>query len=376
MSLLTRKGKRWPDKSKDPPRYTRPSSNSFQNYQKPSQNPLSRYPNLAADSFSITGIDMNGEQRADSLSFTDSNEIVKYKISPPSTMEQTRNGLRHHRRKNERRHVLQDQVPRLEITTNTPTVIKDDTENQEHDSITEKSPVKHNNFDNDSDHEEENVTENPGDNEKDAQKPKILSNDLPRRCKGQDNEGISNCTIGYHFPSSVLMIEAHYNQTVRDFLQICTPVERVEIDGLDDLHVLLSALYQQMPVNDMNETPSSIVLLFNLEHYANWTKERVIDVLQATVSAFDNDFDDMMIYSKFHQDGADSNGTHLSLTYDVKYWLSNLCNERLTHCADFASIILESVLQMNEMENENQNHSKQMLSSTDSLDDASTKANA
>ncbi|EFX70143.1 hypothetical protein DAPPUDRAFT_300576 [Daphnia pulex] len=83
----------------------------------------------------------------------------------------------------------------------------------------------------------------------------------------------------------------------------------------------------------------------------------------------------MTIYSKFHQDGADSNDTHLTLTYDVKYWLSELCNQRLTPCADFASIILESVLQMNDIENEgitNNLASGEM----DSLEDASSQANA
>lgn len=198
----------------------------------------------------------------------------------------------------------------------------------------------------------------------------------PRRCQSSGKGKDSNCTSeGNHFPSSVLMIEAHYNQTVRDFLQICTPVERVEIESVDDVQMLLNALFEQMTVKQMSKTSSSLVLLFNLEHYANWTKERVIEVLQSSVNALHNGFKDMMIYSKFHQDGADSNDTHLTLTYDVKYWLSELCNQRLTPCADFASIILESVLQMNEIENEGASNSI-ASGELDSLEDASSQANA
>jgi hypothetical protein len=149
----------------------------------------------------------------------------------------------------------------------------------------------------------------------------------------------------------------------------------VEIESVDDVQMLLNALFEQMTVKQMSKTSSSLVLLFNLEHYANWTKERVIEVLQSSVNALHNGFKDMMIYSKFHQDGADSNDTHLTLTYDVKYWLSELCNQRLTPCADFASIILESVLQMNEIENEGASNSI-ASGDLDSLEDASSQANA
>lgn len=362
MSLLTRKGKRWPDLSKDPQRYSRPSGAS--SYQQSSHIPV-RESNVATDLFSITGIDIVKGARTAGSSIYQANEVIK--INQPPSSEENHHHVRHHRRKNGRRHVLRDQPSVFE---NRPTDLPengghtDGKNNQLYGSTSatpyqEKDQAENKN----SDHKEE---KNPG------EKPTVGTH-FPTRCQqGED----SNCTARFHFPSSVLMIEAHYNQTVRDFLQICTPVERVEIDGLDDLQVLLSALYQQMPVNRASSaTPSSIVLLFNLEHYANWTKERVIDVLQATVTAFHNDFDDMMIYSKFHQDGADSNDTHLSLTYDVKYWLSNLCNERLTPCADFASIILESVLQMNEIQNEGMNNDS-VSDATFSMDDASTQANA
>jgi len=176
----------------------------------------------------------------------------------------------------------------------------------------------------------------------------------PRPCRrGSLTDDHQNCTERYHFPSAVLMIEAHYNQTVRDFLQICTPVETVEINNVDDMQDLLNSIYSQMSAVDQ-VGPSSIVLLANLENYANWTKDKVVEVLETTVDVLHNDFNDMMIYSKFHQDGADSNDTQLmQLIYDIKYWLSNLCNQRLTPCADFASIILESVLQLNNYEDLN-----------------------
>ena len=120
---------------------------------------------------------------------------------------------------------------------------------------------------------------------------------------------------------------------------------------------LMTSIYTQISTSD-SSGPSSIVLLVNLENYSTWTKEKVVNVLDTTVSVLNNDFIDMMIYSKFHQDGADSNDTQLmQLRYDIKYWLSDLCNQRRTPCADFASIILESVLQFNSLEDSaNQNH--------------------
>jgi hypothetical protein len=62
------------------------------------------------------------------------------------------------------------------------------------------------------------------------------------------------------------MIEAHYNQTVRDFLQICTPVERVEIDSVDDVQLLLNALYEQMTVKDKASGKSAFLLLIMLKY--------------------------------------------------------------------------------------------------------------
>lgn len=180
----------------------------------------------------------------------------------------------------------------------------------------------------------------------------------------------NNCTERYHFPSAVFMIEAHYNQTVRDFLQICTAIERVEVDGLDDVQALLNAIYQQMlltrsgynqlQADDPGATgtssqqntgiPPSVVLLFNLENFSNWTSEKVIGVLRTIISTLHSDYNEIMIYSKFHLDGADSNETRLlQLRYDVKYWLADVCTLRSTPCADFSSIILQSVLHMNEL---------------------------
>ena len=183
-----------------------------------------------------------------------------------------------------------------------------------------------------------------------------------------------NCMDQNHFSSAILMIEGNYNQTVRDFLQICTPIEQVEIDGVDDAQALFDAIYQQMLLTRSPagiESPVSVVLLFNLENYSNWTKDRVIEVLQTMVNVLQSDYKDMTIYSKFHQDGTDSNETRLlQLRYDVKYWLSNLCSVESRHvaCADFASIILESVLHMSELEIAAEDES---LASS-SIDDANT----
>lgn len=182
----------------------------------------------------------------------------------------------------------------------------------------------------------------------------------------------NNCSERYPFPSSAIMIESHYNQTVRDFLQICTPIEQVDISGVGDIQDLLNALYQQIIDQEQFKTPFSIILIFNLESYVTWTNDRVFDVLQAAISILQNDFDDTTIYSKFHQDGSDGNDTNLLLAYDVKYWLSNICDQRLTACADFASIILESVLQINELDTE----SEVASSETQSYQDTSAKANA
>ena len=373
MSLLTRKGKRWPELSKNTQRHSHQSSVS--QFQQSSHITL-REPNLATNLFSITG--MQGERTKDQhVNYVyDKNDVIKADL-PHSEHHR----IRHHRRKNGRRHVLQEQLS-FETTTVTFEREEYDESNESNNNQQRRGSLSNNpiddNHDGDLRHEGDGVTgrtENEIENDIPTVAPSNETSTLPRRCQGEDAEKDSNCTGRYQFPSSVLMIEAHYNQTVRDFLQICTPVERVEIESVDDIQILLNALYQQMSTKEV-KIPSSIVLLFNLEHYTNWTKEKVIDVLQATVNVLHNDFNDMMIYSKFHQDGADSNDTHLSLTYDVKYWLSDLCNQRLTPCADFASIILESVLQINDIENNGNSNSTYTPEVIDSLDDASTQANA
>jgi hypothetical protein len=53
---------------------------------------------------------------------------------------------------------------------------------------------------------------------------------------------------------------------VRDFLQICTPVERVEIDSVDDVQLLLNALYEQMTVKDKASGKSAFLLLIMLKY--------------------------------------------------------------------------------------------------------------
>lgn len=212
-----------------------------------------------------------------------------------------------------------------------------------------------------------------GINQENSGGPSLLFPPRPCRRPGSVSDTTDdNCTERYHFPSAVFMIEAHYNQTVRDFLQICTSIERVEVDGLDDVQALLNAIYQQMlltrsgyhqhPMDDPGASatgtssqqntgiPPSVVLLFNLENYSNWTSEKVIGVLRSIISTLHSDYNEITIYSKFHLDGADSNETSmLQLRYDVKYWLADICNIRSTPCADFSSIILQSVLHMNEI---------------------------
>lgn len=350
--------------AKDPHRFSRSSSNSI--HQSP-HIPI-REPNLATGLYAITGVDnFKGERITNQHApypIYYQNEIIK---SQQFSNEQQNRNIRHHRRKNERRHILRDQ-PLPEVLKDTSIKLFEKESTSTDDSTKESLHPNEANYDGDEDKEREEIVRN-----RSTEPPLLGLPNLPRRCNGQSED--SNCTPNYHFPSSVLMIEAHYNQTVRDFLQICTPVERVEIDSLEDVQVLLNALYQQMAVNDGRTSPSSMVLLFNLEHYANWTKERVVEILQATVNALHTDFNDMMIYSKFHQDGADYNDTHLTLTYDVKYWLADLCNQRLIPCADFASIILESVLRMNEIENDIDNPAN-ISGFTDSLEDASSQANA
>lgn len=356
MSLLTRKGKRWPELSKHPQRFG--SSSPFQ---QPSVISI-RDPDVAMDLFSVTGIHKKGA-RKDVDKLLDRNELFRSVGHLPSENKK-KNPVRHHRRKADRHHIfLQDQSAFESETEDYRGVSRNNMEGPG------STPSQRSADDYD------DLTKSR--NEITEELATVTSEPVhPNRCKGSGNSKDSNCTSERnHFPSSVLMIEAHYNQTVRDFLQICTPVERVEISGVDDVQMLLNALFEQMTVKDKSMKASSIVLLFNLEHYANWTKEDVIEVLQASVTALRNGFSDMMIYSKFHQDGADFNDTHLTLTYDVKYWLSELCNQRLTPCADFASIILESVLQMNQIEQEEADND---VSSDvkDSLDDASSQANA
>ena len=356
MSLLTRKGKRWPELPKNHQRF--PSASPF-------QQPLHiqpREPELALDLFSVTGIEKKG--RTISQAILKRNEFGAGHL-PAEENEYHR--IRHNRRKAGRRHAF---VENKQLTFEAET---DDGHGVLSNNVHE--------LDSTSTHHPANGDDETNSNNEitDESTPTVTTSNrspiLPRRCQGSGKNNDSDCTSERnHFPSSVLMIEAHYNQTVRDFLQICTPVERVEIESVDDVQLLLNALYEQMTVKE-SKSASSLVLLFNLEHYANWTKERVIDVLQSSVNALHNGFNDMMIYSKFHQDGADSNDTHLTLTYDVKYWLSELCNQRLTPCADFASIILESVLQMNDIENEGVSNNI-ASGEVDSLEDASSQANA
>ncbi len=354
MSLLTRKGKRWPELPKNHQRFSSASP-----FQQPLHSIPARDPELALDLFSVTGIEKKG--RTISQAILKRNEFGAGHI-PAEENEYHR--IRHNRRKAGRRHAF---VENKQLTFEAET---DDGHGRSNNNMHELDSTSTHHPANDDDETENEITEETTPTDSTSNRPPTL----PRRCSGKNNDSSCTSERKSRFPSSVLMIEAHYNQTVRDFLQICTPVERVEIESVDDVQLLLNALYEQMTVKE-SKSASSLVLLFNLEHYANWTKERVIDVLQSSVNALHNGFNDMMIYSKFHQDGADSNDTHLTLTYDVKYWLSELCNQRLTPCADFASIILESVLQMNDIENEGVTNNL-ASGEVDSLEDASSQANA
>lgn len=364
ISLLNRKGKRWPELSKNHQRYGHTSGAPLHH----SSHISFREPHVAQDLFSITGVNKNKRHIQDRKVFGE-NERKMYDYWPH---DHSYHKTRHNRRQNGQQQVFADQsragTSRYFLPSRQGRETKINAPEQ--DIILQGSKNTH--------YLEDSFVEKDDEKKNENDAPDVRKQDhipiLQRKCQELEENDDVNCTQRHRFPSSVLMIEAHYNQTVRDFLQICTPVEQVEIDGPDDLQVILSILYQQVSITDTNKTPSSVVLLFNLEHFATWKKEKVIDILQATVNALHSGFSDVMIYSKFHQDGADSNDTHLTLTYDVKYWLSDLCNQRSTPCADFASIILESVLQINEIENtENRNTTTPDMKS---VDDASTQANA
>lgn len=146
----------------------------------------------------------------------------------------------------------------------------------------------------------------------------------------------------YQFPSGVLLIEAHANQTVRDSLSICSQVEQVEVDSSDDMETLLNSVVRH--VQKYNEGPAnSAVVMVNLENYKKWTKERIVDVLQTTMDVMRN-FNDLVLYSKFHRDGSDSSDSiQMLLRYGVKSWLADMCAMRPVRCADVSAIVLGSV---------------------------------
>lgn len=289
MSILTRKGKRWPE--------VQSSHRVKQMSQRHSLNPGYQAPHT--DLFAVTGINRKNSNPAG------------YRVYSREEVLNRRRSRSHSLPDNV---LMRDQSAHETIYTNP---ITNDLEEQVYDK----------DF-------------SPGE-------------EVDQQCSGR------NCSDRYPFPLSAIMIEAHYNQTVRDFLQICTPIEQVEISDVSEIHDLLSNVYQQIVDQEQYKTPFSVILIFNLESYGTWNRERVIDVLQASINILQNDFDDTTIYSKFHQDGSDGNATNLLLAYEIKYWLSSICHQRLVStCADFASIILESVLQINDLDNEMQDTSE------------------
>ena len=169
--------------------------------------------------------------------------------------------------------------------------------------------------------------------------------------KGNPHVDAQNCSEpirppNYQFPSGVIMIEAHINETVRDFLKICSDIEMVEVDSPDDMQTLIGTIHRHVSKFDQGPANSAL-FLFNLENYHKWTKERVIDVVRTSVDVMRAHFDDLMIYSKFHRDGTESTETVLlQLRYDIKFWLADLCSKGLARCADLASVVLGSVVQL------------------------------
>ena len=374
-SLVMRKGKRWPQPSRRNKELQTPrkmwddmsySSNPLRNRRSISNMDVFSITQMNHDVKKISEVNLNVDSDSHSNSFND----ILNQIPPNRNQEYKKNS--HHKKYKKQRIILNDQPifadnPELISMRNHSKEFIVETNFQDYDSSSTHTP----NMDNRDD-------KNPSNKQPISGKIDLDIPLIPKSPCHQDSFDDNNktCTERYHFPSAVLMIEAHYNQTVRDFLQICTPIERVEIDSLNDVQVLLNVIYQQMSLIDKGiSDPSSVILLFNLENYSNWTKERVINVLQTTVNVLFNDFSDMMIYSKFHQDGSDSNEIRLlQLVYDVKYWLSDLCNQRLIPCADFSSIILESVLHMNEL-SENSDSFTTHSSLSGSSDATSTQAN-
>ena len=366
-SLLMRKGKRWPEALQREPNVLRSTTaiwddaSHLRNRRSTSSNKV--------DLFSVRHV--NHAVKENPTRNSNEPHVSSNSVFSQFPLDHIRHPQLHsHRHKNRRRRIiLNDQSifvdnPESNNERNESQEILKETNFQENDPILTPTPNEKNRAG--TTHTEKKPITEDNFNQPPVSKRQCLRNSF------EDTN--NNCTERYHFPSAVLMIEAHYNQTVRDFLQICTPVERVEIDSLNDVQVLLNVIYQQMSMIDKGiSEPSSVILLFNLENYSNWTKERVIDVLQTTVNVLYNDFSDMMIYSKFHQDGTDSNEIRLlQLIFDIKYWLSDLCNQRLIPCADFSSIILESVLQMNELSESNVTASSASFGTSD---ETSTQAN-
>lgn len=214
--------------------------------------PAAREPELALDLFSVTGIERKGR--------TVNPDVLKrneFGAGHLPTEENEYHRIRHNRRKTGRRHAS---VENKQLTFEAET---DDGHGLSSNNMHELDSLTSTHEPANGDDETENeITEETTPPDPTSNRPPIL----PRRCSGKNNDSTCTSERNNRFPSSVLMIEAHYNQTVRDFLQICTPVERVEIESVDDVQLLLNALYEQMTVKDKASGKSAFLLLIMLKY--------------------------------------------------------------------------------------------------------------
>ena len=71
--------------------------------------------------------------------------------------------------------------------------------------------------------------------------------------------GVNNNTTYDRFPGAMLIVETEQNETLRDFLKICSPIDLIELDGVGELNLFF----------DLNKRSSaefsSYIMLLNLQ---------------------------------------------------------------------------------------------------------------
>lgn len=71
--------------------------------------------------------------------------------------------------------------------------------------------------------------------------------------------GVNNNTTYDRFLGAMLIVETEQNETLRDFLKICSPIELIELDGVGELNLFF----------DLNKRSSaefsSYIMLLNLQ---------------------------------------------------------------------------------------------------------------